>query len=76
MNCDLTIPTLGYGAAGLQIDDVPLAEIASRFGTPVFVYSLGAMTEAFDAYRNALTWEYCPLLHAWGPDSTSFRVGS
>jgi diaminopimelate decarboxylase len=64
MNCDLTIPTLGYGAAGLQIDDVPLAEIASRFGTPVFVYSLGAMTEAFDAYRNALTRHKAEIFYA------------
>ncbi|MBI1904812.1 MAG: diaminopimelate decarboxylase [Rhodocyclales bacterium] len=64
MNSELTIPTLGYGTAGLQIEGVPLAEIASRFGTPVFVYSLGAMTAAFNAYRNALTRHKAQVFYA------------
>lgn len=55
MNSELTSPTLSYGPAGLQIEDVALASIAERFGTPTFVYSLGAMTSAFDAYRSALS---------------------
>lgn len=54
MNSELAIPTLSHGANGLQIEEVPLADIATRFGTPVFVYSLGAMKAAFNAYRNTL----------------------
>ena len=54
MNSDFPIPTLRPGPDGLQIEDVPLAAIAERFGTPTYVYSRQALEQAFDAYRHAL----------------------
>ncbi len=54
MNSDFPIPTLRPGPDGLQIEAVPLAAIAERFGTPTYVYSRQALEQAFDAYRHAL----------------------
>ncbi|MCL2876000.1 MAG: diaminopimelate decarboxylase [Betaproteobacteria bacterium] len=48
------IPTLTRSARGLLIEQVALADVAARFGTPVYVYSRAALTDAFDAYRRAL----------------------
>ena len=39
----------------LHIEDVPLTEVATRFGTPTYVYSRAALTASFNAYRDALT---------------------
>lgn len=38
----------------LFAEDVALATIAERYGTPVYVYSRAALTEHFLAYQNAL----------------------
>ena len=38
----------------LHIEDVSLADIAQRFGTPAYVYSRAALTAAYAAYRDAL----------------------
>lgn len=64
MNPELTIPTLSYGPTGLQIEGVSLAGIAEQFGTPTYVYSLGAMTSAFDAYRSALSHHKALVFYA------------
>lgn len=37
----------------LQVEDLPLTEVAEGFGTPCYVYSRAALTGAFDAYRDA-----------------------
>lgn len=39
----------------LHVEDLPLPEIAARFGTPTYVYSRAALTAAFNAYKDALT---------------------
>ena len=39
----------------LHVEDLPLTEIAARFGTPAYVYSRAALTAAFNAYKDALT---------------------
>jgi diaminopimelate decarboxylase len=39
----------------LHVEDLPLSDIAARFGTPTYVYSRAALTAAFDAYKDALT---------------------
>jgi diaminopimelate decarboxylase len=39
----------------LMLENVPLPEIAARFGTPTYVYSQRTITENFLAYKNALT---------------------
>ena len=42
------------GLHGLQVEDVALGDIASRFGTPCYVYSRAALEAAFAGYRDAL----------------------
>ena len=42
------------GRDGLQVEAVPLSELAARFGTPCYVYSRAALTAAYGAYRDAL----------------------
>ena len=38
----------------LRVEQVPLTEIAARFGTPCYVYSRAALTEAFLAFERPL----------------------
>ncbi|MCF8173751.1 MAG: diaminopimelate decarboxylase [Burkholderiaceae bacterium] len=38
----------------LHVEEVALSEIATKFGTPCYVYSRRALTAAFTAYRDAL----------------------
>ena len=38
----------------LHVEAMSLVDVASRFGTPCYVYSRQAMTDAYEAYRNAL----------------------
>lgn len=64
MNPALITPTLSYAATGLQIEDVSLTDIAESFGTPTFVYSLGAMTAAFNAYQSALSHHKALVFYA------------
>jgi diaminopimelate decarboxylase len=40
------MPTLARSPHGLLVEQVALADIAERFGTPVYVYSRAALTEA------------------------------
>jgi diaminopimelate decarboxylase len=54
MTTAFPIPTLQAGPAGLQLEGVPLADIAQAHGTPTYVYSRKALTDAFVAYRDAL----------------------
>lgn len=54
MTSRFPIPTLTEGSDGLQLEGVALAAIAAQHGTPVYVYSRRALTEAFCAYREAL----------------------
>ncbi len=43
-----------YRDGTLWAEDVPLADIAERHGTPCYVYSRAALLERFDAFRAAL----------------------
>ena len=54
MTTALPVPTLAAGPAGLTLEGVALADIAAQFGTPTYVYSRAALTQAFDAYQRAL----------------------
>ena len=47
-------PYLARVGAELQLDGHALAELARRFGTPLFVYSRRAMLAALAAYQQAL----------------------
>ena len=48
------VPTLNAREGALWIEDLPLAEIAARFGTPTYVYSKAALEAAFGAWQQAL----------------------
>lgn len=54
MTTALPVPTLAAGPAGLTLEGVALADIAARFGTPTYVYSRAALTDAYQAYQQAL----------------------
>ena len=43
-----------YRNGELHCEDVALAKLAARFGTPLYVYSRAAITSAYRAYANAL----------------------
>lgn len=47
------MPHFSYKNGALYAENVPLAEIARRFGSPTYVYSKAALTENFSAYANA-----------------------
>lgn len=38
----------------LHVENLPLSELAARFGTPCYVYSRAALTEAYESYRRVL----------------------
>ena len=43
-----------YRHGGLHVEDLPLAELAARFGTPCYIYSRAALTAAYESYRRVL----------------------
>jgi diaminopimelate decarboxylase len=45
-------------------ENVPLADIAARFGTPCYVYSHATLTGAFVAYRDALAQRHARICYA------------
>jgi diaminopimelate decarboxylase len=47
-------PHLQRRGATLELDGLPLADLAWRFGTPLFVYSQASMLAALAAYQRAL----------------------
>ena len=48
------LPAFRFGDGELHCEQVSLAEIAARFGTPTFVYSRRAIEQAYAAYASAL----------------------
>ncbi|MCL2591061.1 MAG: diaminopimelate decarboxylase [Betaproteobacteria bacterium] len=54
MKQEFPLPTLTRSARGLLIEQVALGDVAARFGTPVYVYSRAALTDAFNTYQHAL----------------------
>ena len=57
------MPTL-TGDAALQVEAVSLTAIAEQFGTPTYVYSRAALTEAFQAYQHALSGRRASICYA------------
>lgn len=64
MNPQFPISTLQSGPDGLQLEGVALAAIAAQYGTPTYVYSRQALTQAFDAYRDALSTRHSLVCYA------------
>lgn len=48
----------------LHVEEVSLADIAEQFGTPCYVYSRKALTEAYNAYRDALNGHVTLICYA------------
>ncbi|KAA3652771.1 MAG: diaminopimelate decarboxylase [Proteobacteria bacterium] len=57
------MPTLS-GDAALQVEAVALTAIAEQFGTPTYVYSRAALTQAFQAYQHALAGRRASICYA------------
>jgi diaminopimelate decarboxylase len=53
-----------YRGDALHVENVPLADIAERFGTPCYVYSRAALTAAYTAYREALAGRQARICYA------------
>lgn len=64
MKSEFTMPTLRAGSAGLQVEQVPLVEIAERFGTPTYVYSHAALCIAYKDYQRALAGRNVAIFYA------------
>lgn len=64
MNTNSPMPLLRSGPEGLELEGVRLSDIATRFGTPTYVYSLAAMSTAFEAYRAALGGRHASICYA------------
>ena len=47
-------PQLAYRGTELTLENCSLAELAQRFGTPLYVYSRGAMLDSLAGYQRAL----------------------
>ncbi len=63
-------PYLARAGAELQLDGHALAELAHRFGTPLFVYSRRAMLAALAAYQQALRGRAHLLCYAMKANSS------
>jgi len=63
-------PFLARRGDDLFLDGVRLAELAAEFGTPLYVYSRGAMRTAATAYQGALAGRPHLLCYAMKANST------
>ncbi|MFN3985791.1 MAG: diaminopimelate decarboxylase [Rhodocyclaceae bacterium] len=64
MTHPLPNPGLVPGPHGLKLEDVDLASIAERFGTPTYVYSLAELRAAYCAWRDALSGRRSSISYA------------
>jgi len=58
-----------YRNGELHCEGVALAELAARFGTPLYVYSRAAITTAYQAYANALAGRSALVCYAMKANS-------
>lgn len=64
MNNQFPVPTLRRVKNELMLESVLLSDIAERFGTPVYVYSLAALRDAYKNYQNAFTGRNTLIFYA------------
>ena len=57
-------PQIAYRNGQLMVEAVPVAELARRFGTPLYVYSRAAIEQAARAYQNAAQGKRVALRYA------------
>jgi diaminopimelate decarboxylase len=58
------------GAGTLTLDGLPLADLARRFGSPLYVYSQRAMLDALAAYQRALAGRRHQICYAMKANSS------
>ena len=64
------LPFIAYQGSDLCVEQVPLQKLASRFGTPLFVYSKAAMLTALDSYRRGLSGRNAKIFYAMKANSS------
>ena len=47
-------PEVAYRGNTLHLEDLSMAELARRYGTPLYAYSSASMTRALASYERAL----------------------
>ncbi len=63
-------PHFAYRDGELHVDAVPLARLASEYGTPLFVYSRAAMLAALAAYQRGFAGRQVKVCYAMKASST------
>ena len=63
-------PHMAYRGPSLYIDDVCVADLARKHGTPLFVYSQAAILDALAAYQRALHGRKARIFYAMKANST------
>ncbi len=63
-------PHIAYRNQQLFVDQVPLADLARRHGTPLFVYSETAIRDALAAYQRPLAGRKARICYAMKANST------
>ena len=67
-------PFVAYRGERLFIDGCDATELARRFGTPLYVYSRGAMRAALEPYQRALAGRTHRIGYAMTANSTPARA--
>ncbi|MCZ4312346.1 diaminopimelate decarboxylase [Comamonadaceae bacterium G21597-S1] len=63
-------PHIAYRDQQLCVDQIPLADLARRHGTPLFVYSETAIRDALAAYQRPLAGRKARIFYAMKANST------
>ena len=63
-------PFIAYQSGELYVEQVRLSELASTYGTPLFVYSKAAMLSALSAYQRGFAGRNAQICYAMKANST------
>ncbi len=63
-------PFISYEAGDLAMEGVSLKQLATKYGTPLFVYSRASMLEALAAYQRGLAGRSYQICYAMKANST------
>jgi diaminopimelate decarboxylase len=63
-------PHFGFRNDQLHVEQLPVAELAGRFGTPLFVYSKAAMLAALGAYQRGFAGRKARICYAMKANSS------
>ena len=63
-------PHIAYRGDALYIENLPLAELARAYGTPLFVYSKAAMLGALGAYQRGFAGRQAQICYAMKANSS------